>query len=446
MLAAARRVALGLGLLVGLGACATVERPTRPEPEPSPAAEVRALWVSRFEYDSPARVAEIVAKAARGGFNVLFFQVRGAADAWYRSALEPCAVGLCGRLGGVPSWDPLEVAVREAHARGLQLHVWLNALTAWPSGSAAVCAQLRDSDPGQPTHVLRAHPEWRVVDDSGAPHACPNGDEYVYLSPAIPAVRAHVARVAADLVRRYPIDGVHLDRIRLPGPRFTYDSAALAAFGRDPRADPAAWAAARQRFVELVVRAVADSVRAVRPVPVSAAVWGVYEDRWGWNASSGRRDYFQDPRAWAAAGILDAAVPMTYVRVQPTYCAPVDWLCLLDDHLQGYRPTGRAVIAGVRALPEWGAEEVLRQIRLARARGAAGVSVYSFSSADAMNLWDALARTVFAYPAAVPPWPRARAVDGGVPERYPAEEGAMAHVRSPDRHPRPPRFATGGAR
>jgi len=299
MPASARRawwVALA-GVLAGCAEGRGPSAPVVPEPEPTPTVEVRALWVSRFEYDSPAKIAEILAKAARAHFNVVFFQVRGAGDAWYRSLLEPCAVGLCARLGGVPSWDPLEVAVREAHARGLQLHAWLNALTAWPSGSAAACSQLRESDPGQPRHLLLAHPEWRVVDDLGAPHACPNGEEYVYLSPAVPGVRIHLARVAADMVRRYAVDGIHLDRIRLSGPRFTYDSAALTTFGRDPAADPVAWAEARRRFVELAVRAVADSVRAVRPVPISAAVWGIYEDRWGWNASSGRRDYFQDPRA-----------------------------------------------------------------------------------------------------------------------------------------------------
>ncbi len=62
-------------------------------------------------------------RAALAHFNVIYFQVRGAADALYRSNIEPCAVVLCGHLGGTPSWDPLEVAVREAHARGIELHV-----------------------------------------------------------------------------------------------------------------------------------------------------------------------------------------------------------------------------------------------------------------------------------------------------------------------------------
>jgi hypothetical protein len=52
--------------------------------------------VNRFEYSSAAGIAAVFAKAASAHFNVVYFQVRGQGDAYYRSALEPCAVALCG--------------------------------------------------------------------------------------------------------------------------------------------------------------------------------------------------------------------------------------------------------------------------------------------------------------------------------------------------------------
>jgi hypothetical protein len=130
--------------------------------------------VSRFEYDSPTKIATIMQKAADANFNVVYFQVRGSGDAYYRSSLEPCSVGLCGHLGGTPTWDPLAVAVQEAHSRGLQLHAWLNAFTGWGSGASTTCALLKESDPGNPRHMLLAHPEWKVVDNAGVTHPCPN--------------------------------------------------------------------------------------------------------------------------------------------------------------------------------------------------------------------------------------------------------------------------------
>ncbi|HEV2734101.1 MAG TPA: family 10 glycosylhydrolase, partial [Longimicrobiaceae bacterium] len=190
------RTALAATAILALASCSPADAPTAPGGEGPGAekpgvqsalgAEGRALWVNRFEYDSPTKIATIMQKAADANFNVVFFQVRGSGDAYYRSALEPCAVGLCGRLGGTPTWDPLEVAVREAHARGLQLHAWLNALTGWGSGSSTTCSLLRESDAGNPRHMLLAHPDWKVVNSAGTAHPCPNNDEYVYLSPGNP--------------------------------------------------------------------------------------------------------------------------------------------------------------------------------------------------------------------------------------------------------------------
>jgi len=372
-------------------------------PPPAALVEGRALWVSRFEYDSPQKIAEVMAKARSANFNVVYFQVRGAGDAYYRSSLEPCAAALCGRLGGSTlPYDPLDVAVREAHARGLELHAWINALAGRTSGSAASCATLVESAAGQPRHMLLANPGWAMRDAAGVAQPCPNGEEYVYVSPGIPAVRTHLARVAADIARRYAVDGIHLDRIRYPGTAWSHDSASLAGFGRSPASDAAGWAQYRRDQVGLAVRETRDSVRAARPTAeLSAAVWGIHRDLWGWNSSNGFGQYLQDPRAWAAGGYLDVAVPMTYYATHATRCGFADWACLLDDHLAGIQTaTGTPVFIGIAA--NRGAAEVTAQIRLGRARGVKGFALYSYGAFDAAGLWSVLAADVFAQAAAVP--------------------------------------------
>src|SRR5438067_11750237 len=91
---------------------------------PAPAAdEVRAIWVTRFEYQTEAEVKTILANCASLGFNTILFQVRGQADACYRSSIEPWAERLGGRD---PGFDPLEVACRESRRLGLSLHAWVN--------------------------------------------------------------------------------------------------------------------------------------------------------------------------------------------------------------------------------------------------------------------------------------------------------------------------------
>ncbi|MBA3670669.1 MAG: family 10 glycosylhydrolase [Gemmatimonadaceae bacterium] len=378
--------------------------PTASSRSATPAwAEARALWVTRYEYDSPAKIATIMQKAADANFNIVYFQVRGSGDAYYVSSLEPCAVSLCGHLGGTPTWDPLAVAVQEAHSRGLQVHAWLNIMTAWGSGSATTCGLLKASDAGQPLHPLLAHPDWAVVNSAGARQACPNNEEYTYFSPGIPAVRTHIARVAADIARRYAVDGIQLDRIRYPGTAWSYDSPSKTAFGLDPATSATAWADFRRSQVLKAEKEVYDSVRVVKPsIAISADIWPIYIDKWGWNSSQGFKDYFQDPLAWAQGGHFDVAVPMTYYPTTPTYCAFTDWSCLLDDHLQRIQTTGgRHVYIGIGA--KNGAAEVDKQIALARQQGAMGVSLYSYNTVESNALWTSLKSGPFAAKAGIPP-------------------------------------------
>ncbi|MEP6691275.1 MAG: family 10 glycosylhydrolase [Gemmatimonadaceae bacterium] len=368
----------------------------------SSAAEGRALWVSRFDFDSPQKITHIVERAAQAHFNVIYFQVRGAADALYRSSIEPCAVVLCGHLGGTPTWDPLDVAVREAHARGIELHAWLNAFSGWGAGTASTCRLLAASDRGNPEHALRVHPDWAMIDDDGKSLGCPNGEEYVWLSPAIPGVRNELARVAADIARRYDVDGIHLDRIRYPGTRWSFDDASIGRFGGIPAHGDERWADFRRSLVAAAVRDVRDSARAARPsIVISAAVWGIYRDKWSWHTSEGYSELAQDPREWALDGLVDVVVPMTYLSITPSYCGRADWACLLDDHLQGVQTAGgRHLYIGIGA--DKGAAEVLRQIALARERGARGIALYSYTAAEAAGLFEALASGPFSTPAPVP--------------------------------------------
>jgi uncharacterized lipoprotein YddW (UPF0748 family) len=382
----------------------------------APKAEGRALWVNRFEYGSADDIARIMERAASANFNLVYFQVRGAADAWYRSEIEPCAVELCGRLGGEAPYDPLAVAVEEGTKRGLEIHAWLNALAAWSSGSEESCALLKQSDGDQPRHLLLQHPSWAVIDRAGKPLRCPNQEEYVYFSPSHTKVRTQLAAVVADIATRYEVRGFHLDRIRLPGKEWSYDEASLKAFGRDPATQPAAWDDFRRGQInEVVKETFAAMVGVDRTLVLSASIWEVYRDRWDWGAVGGYEGYFQDPRAWAKGGYLDVAVPMTYDPITDERCARADWDCLVDDHVAGVQEaTGRHVYAGIAV---WnGEDQIRRSIEIGRTRGVAGFSLYSFSQIEQRDLWSFLADGPFKERAEIPtqPWKAAtRAVGDG---------------------------------
>ncbi|MDA2917362.1 family 10 glycosylhydrolase, partial [Nitrospinae bacterium AH_259_B05_G02_I21] len=164
-----------------------------------PAAETRALWVTRWDYKSPEDIREIMERVRRAHFNVVLFQVRGNADAFYRSRYEPWGEEIGGRD---PGFDPLSVAIREAHRRGLELHAYINVVTGWRG----------PVPPRSLRHLWRAHRAWFTRDASGIPQPLNGG--YVQLAPGLRAVRDHTVTVVADIARRYPVDGIHLDYVR----------------------------------------------------------------------------------------------------------------------------------------------------------------------------------------------------------------------------------------
>ena len=390
--------------------------------------EARALWVTRFEYTGSssvdfAKIATIFQRAASANFNVVYFQVRTSGDALYFSDIEPCSPRMCGALGGPrPSQDPLDVALMEAAKYGIQVHAWLNAYTGFIAGSSVACNQFINSTP---SNWLKANPAWsassknfstgvitRQVDN------CSTTSEYMWVSPGVPEVRAQLARVAADIARRYGpkgLKGIHLDRIRYSGNTVSYDAPSQEAFRSATGAYPSSnaqpsWLDFRRGFVNQGVRQVFDSVRMVDPALVlSAAVFPAYKPRAGWSASWSFTDLFQDPQAWAQGGYLDVEVPMNYPATATSaswtvkaYCSNTDWTCVLDDHIERIeKQSGRQVYVGVGAIKGW--IEMEKQINLAHDRSATGVSVYSYSQVDAIsNGWAQLAAGPFKHKAAIP--------------------------------------------
>ena len=186
---------------------------------PAPGGELRGVWVTRWTFSNAADIQRIVDDVDRAHMNAIFFQTRGTADAYYSSPIEPWAARLSGTLGRDPGWDPLAEMVEKAHAKGIQVHAWLNTFPAWSGTTAA--------PESAPRHATLAHPEWLCADRQGRPMPL-GSDPYQFFSPGNPDVRTYVASIAEDIATRYAVDGIHFDFIRYPGPSFCYDTASEA--------------------------------------------------------------------------------------------------------------------------------------------------------------------------------------------------------------------------
>ncbi len=374
--------------------------------------EARGVWFSRFEYadidstKSKAHITEIFEKARKAKFNMIFFQVRGAGDAYYKSQYEPWAESLTETLGKDPGWDPLEYAVREAHRLGLELHVWINTFTIWSGKKPPI--------ESSPRSAYLAHPEWLVCDINGRP--MPLNDHYVYISPGVPEARKYVIDVALDIVNKYDIDGVHFDYVRYPedSPKlgYSHDSISVARFNSaEGNPDKLDWENWQREQINQFVFSAYNAVMEKKPwVKVSASVIGKYSGS-GWTAYN---SVYQDVRRWMELGKIDFVVPMVYWEMDhqthPFGPLVTEW----TSRVAYDRQVMPGILMGLEQKFGW--SEISSEVDAARARGAAGVVFFSATAME--KSWALLGRDKFPYWADVPPMTWKESMPPQAPELY----------------------------
>ena len=361
----------------------------------APLSEGRALWVPRWSYKTAADVRTIVSKAASANFNILLFQVRGNGDAYYSSVYEPWSDRLAGSLGRYPGWDPLALAIQEAHAAGLQLHAYVNVYPSW----------LGVTPPGNstPQHMYQRFNaqygnQWVQWDRNHNPIGL--NAQYLTANPAHPAVMEHVVAVCRDIVMNYEVDGLHLDYIRYSGPHYSYDPVSDQLFQQQGGGDRGDFQRAQ---VSELVRRIHDEVLPIRPgIALSAAVWPIYKDKWGWvtygsTTYAGYGGYFQDARGWLKSGTMDFIAPMLYGTAVMNSRDRFNTL-VADFMGESY---GRHVYAGIHA--DYASfSEIEARINTARRAGCQGQAIFAYAVVEKRGYWDEFRAGPYAQPAKIP--------------------------------------------
>jgi len=351
--------------------------------QPSPPLvprEFRAAWVASVaNIDWPSRPglttweqqAELIAILNRSvalNLNAVILQVRPAADALYASPYEPWSTYLTGVEGRAPEpyYDPLAFAIDEAHRRGLELHAWFNPYRARHPSARGPAAR---------THVSVTHPE--LVRTYA---------RYQWMDPGDPAVRAQTLRVMLDVVRRYDVDGIHIDDYFYPYPELGPDSVAI------PFPDSATYARYvsgggalalddwRRENVNTLIRDLYRRTKALKPwVKVGVSPFGIWRpgsppEIAGFDAYD---KLYADSRKWLREGWVDYLTPQLYWPIAQTaqsYPTLLRWWLgenLLGRHVWPGHNASRA--AGTA----WPPDELVEQVRLTRAAGASGDVYFS---------------------------------------------------------------------
>jgi len=363
------------------------------KPVPEIPAELRGVWVTRFEWthESPdtikTRIFKIMEQAAGANFNTVFFQVRGAAETLYPSPIETWSKLLNEKD---PGFDPVALAIEEAHRHGLTFYAYINLLPLWAD----------ETPPIDPDHLYYKHgpevaPEssWVCFEKTGKPMKF---KEYYYLNPALPAVKSHLKSVIRHFVKTYNVEGLHFDRIRYPGPGYLYDPYSTKQFRADSLLSPlsrAEWA--RHRLTDTVEDVVAEALLIKPYLHISAATWGLYrtENMKGYeHFKTGYGSYFQDSIDWLDRGIIDFVVPMIYWDMAD----PKPNFHELWENFKLIIPNFKNIIPGILIKPNWISNgETARQVNYIRQNSGMGSVMFAFSALQNNNGLDKIKNMIY---------------------------------------------------
>jgi len=373
---------------------------------PPPAREFRGAWIATVaNIDWPSKPglpvaqqkAELISlldRAAQLHFNAVLFQVRPVADAFYASPLEPWSEYITGVQGKMPQpfYDPLALAVFEAHKRGLELHAWFNPFRA---------AHPEAKSPPALNHVIRTHPE--IIRHYGS---------QTWLDPGEPESQTRALNAVLDVVKRYDVDGIVFDDYFYPYPEKSWtggilefpDDASWKKYGAASGQTRDNW---RRANVNQFVQKVSQSIKVAKPwVQFGISPFGIWRPGVPAGISPKALDaygkLYADARLWLASGWVDYLAPQLYWPIaQRELSFPVllRWWCQQNEK-------NHHVFAGLNDAAVGGkflADEIARQIQAVRGQSSNGGEIHYHLRSVLEN--PALAATVraeYAQPALVP--------------------------------------------
>ncbi|MFZ6873618.1 glycoside hydrolase family 10 protein [Undibacterium sp. Di27W] len=357
---------------------APVNYPVQVHEAPALPREFRAAWVSTVaNIDWPSRrdlstekqkneILTILDNAVQLKLNAIVLQVRPAADAIYPSAIEPWSEFVTGEQGRppLPYYDPLQFWIDQAHARGLELHAWFNPFRARTAQAKTIVAA---------NHISKLAPQ--VVKTYG---------DLQWMDPGEPIAMQQTLNVISDVVRRYEVDGIHIDDYFYPYPIKSSNGSEVD-FPDDP-----AWIAYLQsggklaRFdwrrdnVNRLVEAINQRVHLEKPwVKFGISPFGIGRpDRLppGITGFSQYDKLYADVELWLARGWLDYLAPQLYWPINQGPQA----FKVLHDYWLAQNTTGKHVWPGLytsridNSDKSWSADEILNQVDAMREKAGNG--------------------------------------------------------------------------
>jgi len=340
--------------------------------------ENRAVWL-RPRDTSIVQIQKRLDMLKALNINILYLETY-----WSGYAIYPTGSKIMQQNPMFKGLDILEVYLKEAHARGIEVHAWVeNFLVDTP--------------------VAAQKPEWMAVSRKGDAYYLENGvTKFHLLNPALPEVRNFLSELYKKLVVKYNLDGIQFDYMRYShsgdySNDFGYDTYTRQLFNKYSGTDPIAlkpgdelwekWCGFRTHLISSYAYRVISEVKSIKPdIKISADVWPEYDKT--------IVDIYQDPKAWTRNDYINSLIPMSYYL----YEAPV-----ADDIMNSimFARGHSQITSGIATFNKVDTKVFIKQVNAIRNANTNGIAIFEFESLFNRDYSDALTLGAFSTPSTV---------------------------------------------
>lgn len=196
------------------------QKPTVPvtQAPSATASEMRAIWISCYDYTSAAGKTKAQYKSITdgmfrtiksNGFNTAFVHLRANSDAFYKSDIFPYSKFIAGKEGASLPFDPFAVLLESAKANGISVHGWIN--------------PFRVSTQNDVSALSANNPAKKILDSGNADGRVRVLSNGIYYNPASTENHKLILDGVREIIGKYDIDGIHIDDYFYPTTEASFD-------------------------------------------------------------------------------------------------------------------------------------------------------------------------------------------------------------------------------
>lgn len=260
-------------------------------------AEMRGIWISCYDHISAQGKTESEYKTETDemfeliknfGFNTAFVHLRAFSDSFYESDIYPYSAYIAGSQGAHLDFDPFAVMLESAEEKGISVHGWIN--------------PFRISSDKNADKISEKNPAKKLV-ESGSDEICilENG---IYYNPSCTENHKRITEGIREIVKKYDIDGIHIDDYFYPSVSAQVDSAQYSQYtSQGGKLSLEEW---RKENINAFVSALYKAVKTENPNLIfSISPSGRLEEN--------KEKHFADCEMWLSEeGYADMIIPQIY--------------------------------------------------------------------------------------------------------------------------------------